>query len=159
MSLNIQPIYDLSDKDPQKLIDNFRKLPCTGNTGAEVVSISDTIDTVVIKIPFNEQTKNFMGIMYGGTMYAATDAVYVTMLWYLLGEDYMVLDKSSQVKYMRPGIEDLHVTFHIPETDVKEIKEELGSKKSITREYIIELKDSKGKCACKITKEIVIRKR
>ncbi|MBS9778146.1 MAG: YiiD C-terminal domain-containing protein [Gammaproteobacteria bacterium] len=159
MSLNLQPIFNLSDKDPQKLMNNWRELPCTNNTGAEVTYISDNIDTVVVKIPFNEQTKNFMGILYGGTMYAATDAVYLTMLWYQLGEDYIVLDKSSQVKYLRPGIEDLTAEFHVPESDVVEIKQELENKKSVSREYIVEIKDSKGKCVCKITKDIVIRKR
>ncbi len=159
MSLNIRPNVDLNDKSPEKLINDFRQLPCTANTGAEVVSISENLDTVKIKIPFNENTTNFMNIIYGGTMYAATDAVYVVMLWYRLGEDYLIIDKSSHVKYLRPGIEDLHATFYLPEDDILTIKQTLSRKKSMTREYLINITDSNGKVVCKITKEIAIRKR
>lgn len=159
MQIDIRPNVDLNDKSPEKLINDFRTLPCTANTGAEVDSISENLDTVVIKIPFNEQTKNFMGIMYGGTMYAATDAVYVVMLWYQLGEDYLVIDKSSQVQYLRPGIEDLYATCHLPSDDIGEITQALEKKRSIIREYDVNIADGNGKIVCKITKEIVIRKR
>lgn len=156
--MDFQPIFDLTNKDTQTLIDNFKKLPCTGNSGAEILSISDDLTHAVMRIPFNEQTQNIMGIMYGGTMYAATDAVYLTMLWYLLGEDYFLIDKSSQVKYLRPGTTDLTVTFHIPDSDITTIIEELNNKRSVSREYLINIIDTNQKSVCKITKEIVIRK-
>lgn len=156
--MNLCPIYDLDNKDPQTLIDNFQSLPCTANSGAHVVSISESLDHVVLRLPFNDQTTNFIGIMYGGSMYAATDAVYVVMLWYRLGYDYIVIDKASTVNYMRPGTEDLTAEFYIPESDIITIKNELKHKKSLTRDYMIRLVDSHNKLVCKISKTIVIRK-
>ncbi|PIE42363.1 MAG: hypothetical protein CSA47_00635 [Gammaproteobacteria bacterium] len=155
--MDIHPISDLNDRDPQRLINFYHSLPCTANSGAKILSISEGLDHIVMKIPFNEQTKNFMGITYGGAMYSATDAVYVTMLWYRLGYDYLVIDKSSTVKYLRPGTEDLTVEFHLPESEINAIKAELKSKKSTSRNYPINIVNGKGKAVCKITKEIVIR--
>ncbi len=153
-----RPIFDLNEKSPQQLIQNYQTLPCTANSGASVSYISDDLTQATIKIPFNEQTKNIMGITYGGVMYSATDAVYVTMLWYHLGYDYFVIDKSSSVKYMRPGTSDLTADFHLDLADIELIKQTLEEKRSVTREYLINIVDEQQKTICKITKEVVIRK-
>ncbi len=99
-----------------------------------------------------------MGIVYGGSMYAATDAIYLCLLWYRLGKDYLLMDKSSQVEYLRPGLSDLQAEFHLPDREIQLIKDTLQQKKSIVREYLIDLKDKNNKSVCKIRKNIYIRK-
>lgn len=156
--INLKPIFDLDDKDPKTLIEHFYSLPSTANTGAKVTHISETLDHVSITIPLNEQTQNFMGIVYGGIMYSATDAIYLTMLWYRLGLDYMLVDKCADVQYLRPGLGNLTVDFHLPEETVQSIIDELKESKSTLREFVIDIKDDKQKSVCKITKSIYIRK-
>ncbi|PID65462.1 MAG: hypothetical protein CR975_07000 [Gammaproteobacteria bacterium] len=156
--INLKPIFDLNDNDPQTLIKHFYTLPSTANTGARVTYVSEALDHVAITIPLNEQTQNMMGIVYGGIMYSATDAVYLTMLWYRLGLDYMLVDKCADVQYLRPGLGDLSVDFHLPEETVQSIIAELKEKKSTLREFVINIKDNKQKTVCKITKSIYIRK-
>ncbi len=156
--INLQPIFDLDDTNPKTLMKHFYSLPSTANTGAEVTYISENLDHVSLTIPLNDKTKNMMGIIYGGIMYSATDFVYLTMLWYRLGLDYMLIDKSAEVQYLRPGLGDLSVDFYLPEETVQSIIDELKTEKSTLREFIIEIKDNKQKTVCKITKSIYIRK-
>lgn len=156
--MNIKPIFDLNDNDPATLIRQFQALPSTGNSGAEITYISESLDRLSLRLPLNEQTQNFMGIVYGGSMYAATDAIYLCLLWYRLGEDYLLMDKSSQVEYLRPGLSDLQAEFHLPDREIQLIKETLQQKKSMVREYLIDLKDKNNKSVCKIRKNIYIRK-
>ncbi len=156
--INLTPIFDLTDTDSKTLMNHFYSLPSTANTGAEVTYISEALDHVSLKIPLNEKTKNMMGIVYGGIMYSATDFVYLTMLWYRLGLDYMLIDKCANVQYLRPGLGDLTVDFYLPEETVQSIIAELETQKSTLREFIIDIKDDKQKTVCKITKSIYIRK-
>ncbi len=156
--INLQPMFDLNDTDPETLKKHFYSLPSTANTGAEITHISEDLENISLKIPLNDKTKNMMGIVYGGIMYSATDFVYLTMLWYRLGLDYMLIDKSSEIQYLRPGLGDLTVDFYLPEETVQSIIDELNTKKSTLREFIIEIKDNKKKTVCKITKSIYIRK-
>ncbi len=156
--LDLKPIFDLDDNSPETLINHFHTLPSTANTGAKLTYVSEALDHVSITIPLDDNTKNFMGIVYGGIMYSATDAIYLTMLWYRLGMDYMLIDKCSDVQYLRPGLGDLHVDFLLPEETVQGIIDELESKKSTLREFVIDIKDEKQKSVCKITKSIYIRK-
>ncbi len=156
--INLKPIFDLSDTNPETLINHFYSLPSTANTGAEITHISKDLQHVSLTIPLNEKTRNMMGIIYGGVMYSATDAIYLTMLWYRLGLDYMLIDKCADVQYLRPGLGDLTVDFHLPEETVQSIIKELETNKSTLREFVIDIKDEKQKTVCKITKSIYIRK-
>ncbi len=151
-------MFDLNDTNPETLIKHFYSLPSTANTGAEITHISEDLEHISLKIPLNDKTKNMMGIVYGGIMYSATDFVYLTMLWYRLGLDYMLIDKSAEVQYLRPGLGDLTVDFHLSEETVQSIIDELKTNKSVLREFVIDIKDEKQKTVCKITKSIYIRK-
>lgn len=154
----IQPIFDLSDNSPARLIEQFKQLLSTGNTGGEIIYISKSLNHLTLKLPLNDNTKNFMGIMFGGAIYAATDPIYLCLLWYRLGDGYLLLDKTSQIEYLRPGLSDLRADFYVDDTEIALIKTTLESKKSLIREYLVELKDENKKLVCKIRKNIYIRK-
>lgn len=156
--MNLQPQKDISKMTAEQVFAFFREFPSVANIGSEVVDYSDNFDRVTIKIPFNEQTKNFMGITYGGTMYSATDGMYVTMLWYRLGSRYIAVDKRSVVENIRPGTSDLTAEFRLSDEEVTLIKTTLENEKSMTRDFVVELFDEKNKLVCRITKTIYIRK-
>ncbi len=157
--MKLQPIFNIEERDPKALMQLFETFPSTGNTGAKITFISENIDTIHLVIPFIDKTKNFMGIAFGGSMYAATDALYVTMLWYRLGNDYIIIDKHSEVDYLRPGMSDLTAEFHLPDSEINTIVDTLSQEKSITRVYTIDILDDKKKVVCRIKKSIYIRKR
>lgn len=157
--MKFKSIFDINDRDPKTLIKLFEEFPSTGNSGAKITHISDTLNTIKMVIPFNDNTKNFMGIAYGGTMYSATDAVYVTMLWYRLGNEYLIVDKHSTVEYVRPGLGELFVEFNLPDDEITTIIETLRTEKSTLRDYVIDIVNDQQKLVCRITKTIYIRKR
>lgn len=156
--MQIKPIFDLNDKSPERLIQQFQELPSTGNSGGRITYISESLDHLKLTLPLNDKTQNFMGITSGGCMYSATDAIYLCLLWYRLGEAYMLIDKSASIEYLRPGLSDLSAEFFMPESEIELIKNSLATKKSITRDYCVDLTDNKGKTVCRIHKSIYIRK-
>ncbi len=157
--MKLQPIFDINDRDPATLIKLYEDFPSTGSTGAKITHISENLDTIKLFIPFIDKTKNFMGIAFGGSMYSATDPIYVTMLWYRLGNDYLIIDKHSEVEYLRPGLSDLTAEFCLPDSEITAIIDTLTREKSTTRSYTIDILDDKQKSVCRITKTIYIRKR
>ena len=58
---------------------------------------------VRVKIPLNWKTRNGVGTIFGGSLYAAVDPIYMTMLIKLLGPDYLVWDKSAAIRFLKPG--------------------------------------------------------
>lgn len=137
----------------------FNFFPAYRGSGARVVYIADDYREIRIKIPLSWRTRNYVGTIYGGSMYAGIDPIYMIMLMKNLGKDYIVWDKSAKIHFKRPGKETLFAEFLIDENELGEIKNLLKNSKSIDRVYNVELKNKAGKTHCVIEKTLYIANR
>lgn len=134
----------------------FNFFPAYRGTGARVVSISADYRNISIKIPLNWRTRNYVGTIYGGSMFGGIDPIYMLMLIKNLGKEYIVWDKSATIRFKKPGKETLFADFLLTQTELDEIKSLLVTEKSIDQVYNIELKDKNGMVHCFIEKTIYI---
>jgi len=81
----------------------FNFNPAYRRSTARVYFVSDDLLTVKIKIPLNYKNSNYLGTMFGGSMFAATNPIYMIQLITILGDDYIVWDKSGNIQFKRPG--------------------------------------------------------
>lgn len=137
----------------------FNIFPAYRGSGARVVYIADNYREMRVKIPLNWRTKNYVGTIYGGSMYAGIDPIYMLMLIKTLGKNYIVWDKAAKIRFKRPGKETLFADFLLTEEELSEIKEILETEKSVDRIYTVELKDKNGKVNCLIEKTLYITKK
>jgi acyl-coenzyme A thioesterase PaaI-like protein len=137
----------------------FNFFPAYRGTGARVLYIADDYREMRVKIPLNWRTRNYVGTIYGGSMYAGIDPIYMLMLIKTLGSEYVVWDKAATIRFKRPGKETLFAEFLLTQEELDEIKVILQSKKSVDRVYNVQLKDKKGKVHCIIEKTLYIAKK
>jgi acyl-coenzyme A thioesterase PaaI-like protein len=131
--------------------------PCYRGTGARIVFISSDFRTVRIRLPLSLKTRNYVGTIFGGSMFAATDPLLMIMLMRNLGPGYKVWDKASTIRYLKPGRETLFAEFVITEQELDQIRQELQSQRSLDRIYQVELKTAAGEVCAQVEKTIYIR--
>jgi acyl-coenzyme A thioesterase PaaI-like protein len=134
----------------------FNLFPAYRGSGARVLFISADYREMRVKIPLNWRTRNYVGTIYGGSMYAGIDPIYMLMLIKNLGRDYVVWDKAATIRFKRPGKETLFAEFLLTQGELDEIKASLETRKSVDRIYNVELKDKNGKTHCIIEKTLYI---
>ena len=137
----------------------FNLFPAYRGSGARIVYIADDYREIRVKIPLTWRTRNYVGTIYGGSLYGGIDPIYMLMLIKTLGKDYIVWDKAAKIRFKRPGKETLFADFLLTEDELSEIKTLLESQKSVDRIYTVELKDKSGKVHCLIEKTLYIAKR
>lgn len=137
----------------------FNFFPAYRGTGARVVYIADDYRRIRVKIPLSWRTRNYVGTIYGGSMYAGIDPIYMLMLIKILGREYIVWDKAAKIRFKRPGRETLYAEFLLAGDEINEIKKLLETEKSIDRVYTVELVDKNGKVHALIEKTLYIAKR
>ncbi len=137
----------------------FNLFPAYRGSGGRIAYISDDYHEIHVKLPLNWWTKNYVGTIFGGSMFAATDPIYMVMLIKILGSDYLVWDKSTNIRFKRPGKTTLFAKFLITPADIEEIKTQLATAKSIDKIYTIELKNTAGKTHAIIEKTLFISKK
>src|SRR6478672_11627229 len=85
--------------------------PAYRGTGAWIQSISADWKEVRVRLPLSWRTRNYVGTIFGGSIYACTDPIYMIMLMKTLGPDYIVWDKGATVRFKKPGRGTLYARF------------------------------------------------
>ena len=132
--------------------------PCYWSTGVRVKHTANDYREMRIEVPLNWRTLNYVGTIFGGSMYGAVDPVYMLMLIKNLGSSYVVWDKSAVIRFKKPGRSTLHASCKLEQEEINLIKEELSDHDSIDRVYNIDLTDDAGNVCATVEKTIHIRK-
>lgn len=137
----------------------FNLFPAYRGTGGRVLYIASDWREVKIKLPLNWRTRNYVGTIFGGSIYGAIDPFYMLMLMHILGPGYTVWDKAANIRFRRPGKSVLFADFHLSDEEIVEIKNLADGAASIDRVYNVELKDRDGVVHAHIEKTLYISKK
>jgi hypothetical protein len=137
----------------------FNFFPAYRGTGARVLYIASDWREVRIRIPLSWRTRNYVGTIFGGSMYGAIDPIYMLMLIKILGPDYVVWDKTASIRFRRPGRGTLFSTFRVSDDDVAEIKNGVATAGKFEKEYVVQITDSAGEVHAICQKIIHISRR
>lgn len=137
----------------------FNFFPAYWGTGAWITFIADDYHEIRVKIPLSWRTRNYVGTIFGGSMFGAVDPVLMLMFIKILGKDYIVWDKAASIRFKRPGKETLYARFLITPEEVAEIKRELEKVKSLDRVFRVELANKAGKAHAIIEKTLYFAKK
>lgn len=137
----------------------FNFYPSFRRTGARVTFLSADLRALRVKLPLNWRTCNPAGTLFGGSLYAATDALYATLLYFALGGDYIIWDKAATIRYKKPGRCTLYAECHLAEAEIAFIKAELDRAPSVDRTYEVTLIDAGGAVHTVVEKTLYIARK
>jgi hypothetical protein len=109
----------------------FNYSPMYKRTNARLISVSEDLHKVKIKISLNYKNKNYMGTMFGGSMLSATDPIYMIQLLQILGDDYVVWDKATNIRFKKPANQHSYALFAFTSDEIIQIKEDVATKNEI----------------------------
>lgn len=137
----------------------FNTFPAYRGSGGRVTFIRHDFMEVHVKLPLWWRTRNYVGTIFGGSIYASVDPFYMLMLIQCLGRDYVVWDKSASIRFRRPGRTTLYATFQFDHALLDGIRDELKTVEKLDRHFTVELKDATGEVHAIIEKTVNVRKR
>lgn len=137
----------------------FNLFPAYRGSGARVTYIAGDFREVRIRLPLSFRSRNYVGTIFGGSMYAAVDPMYMIMLIRLLGRDYVVWDKAATIRFRKPGRSTLFATFRIDDVELAAIRDATASGQPIDRTYNVELVDAEGVVHASVEKVIYIKRK
>ena len=122
----------------------FNFHPAFRGTGGRVVHVARDLRHIRVRLPLNWRTKNIVGSLYGGSLFAITDGAHPMMLMAALGDGYIVWDKAASIRYRKPGYSTLYADFVLAGEEIDSIRAALRESHELERTYPVELKDRHG---------------
>ncbi len=135
----------------------FNWSPMYRRTTARVIEASEDLLFVKVKIPLSYKNRNYMNTMFGGTMFSSVDPIPLIQLIDLLGDDYIVWDRSAEIVFKKPGTEDLYAefTYTLEEVDMIRTRLKEDNEMDIVKITYLTNKD-KSTTFCEIRKTIYV---
>ena len=107
------------------------------------------------------RNRNIVGTHFGGSLYAMSDPFYMVMLLNILGSEYIVWDKSAQIKFVKPGKTKVFAKFRLSLEEIEKIKIEIekSEKGTYLLEKKVEVLDTNQQVVAVVDKVIYIKKK
>ena len=64
--------------------------PCIWSAGGRVTYISPDFTHLIVRLKLTWRTRNIVGTIFGGSMYASTDPFFMLMLMEILGKNALI---------------------------------------------------------------------
>ena len=137
----------------------FNLFPAWRGTGARVTYIADDWKEVRVRLPLSWRTRNYVGTIFGGSLYGAADPIIMIMLIRLLGPGYVVWDKAAAIRFRKPGRTTLYARFVVTAGELAAIRGALETADRVDRTYVVDLADASGVVHATVEKVIQVRRR
>jgi hypothetical protein len=133
--------------------------PCYWMSGGRVVRLSADFKEMWVRLTPSWRTRNYLGTLYGGSLYGCVDPIYMLMLAKLLGPAYVVWDKAADVRFKRPGRTTVYARFVLDDAELAQIKHAVATQGAVDRVYRVDMRDAAGDVYTVIDKTLYIADR
>ncbi len=137
----------------------FNWSPMYRRSTAKLITVSDDLHYIKIRIPLNYKNRNYAGTIFGGSMLSATDPIYMIQLLQILGDDYVVWDKAASIKYKRPAKETIYGEFIFSAEEIDALKNDLKLKNEIDIVKTMHLVNAEAIVFAEISKTVYVAKK
>jgi len=124
-----------------------------------VKEISDDFCHAVITLKDRPWNRNPNGTHYGGSIYSMTDPFYMLMLMENLGPDYLLWDKTADIRFKKPGKGTLTAEFNLTAERIAEIKSQADTQWKVEPEFLVEVKNAAGEVVAEVDKLLYVRRK
>lgn len=156
-------IYKTISKVGQKYIGKatlfkygFNFSPMYRRSTGRITNVTDDLLKVDIKIPLSWKNANYVGTIFGGSLSSATDPIYMVQLLNILDDNYVVWDKSAEIKFKRPAKKIAYASFEFTEDEIAEIKKDVAEKNEIELVKKLNIIGPNKEVYCEVSKVLYI---
>ena len=128
-------------------------------SGITVIEVAKDFRYAKVRLKKKMLTSNYVGTLFGGSLFAMTDPLYMVMVLKNLGKDYIVWDKRSEIEYVSPGKVTVYADFHLSDAALEEIKDEVAANGKYLKWFEVDIKSVDGTVVAIVKKQIYIRKK
>lgn len=135
----------------------FNLSPMYRRSTGRIIEVSEDLLSIKIKLPLTYKNRNYVNSIFGGSMFSAVDPIPMVQLINLIGDDYVVWDKSAEIFFKRPAREDLYADFNYTFQEIEEIKDKVAKENEVEIIKTTLLKDKGNRNTyCEVKKVLYI---
>jgi acyl-coenzyme A thioesterase PaaI-like protein len=128
-------------------------------SGVRVLSISADWRSARVVLRRTWYNRNYVGVHFGGSLFAMTDPFWMILTLRSLGPGYVVWDQAATIDFVAPGRGDVFAEFNVTDRMLDELRDATagGDKVLVWRES--EVKSADGALVARVRKQLYVRRK
>lgn len=118
--------------------------PMYFGTGGKILFWSGDSREVHLRLRRNIWTYNYVGTIFGGSMFAASDPFYMLMLLQVFGSQYVVWDKAATIRFRKPGRTMLYMRYELTDELMGDVRRDVAANGQTERTFTLQWVDKDG---------------
>lgn len=127
--------------------------------GIRVHDIAHDWHQIEVRMKLGWSNRNYVGVHFGGSLYAMTDPFFMLMLMKLLGRDYIVWDKAGRIEYIKPGTGTVRAVFSLDPAQLAQIRAHTAQGDKYLPEMAVDIRNDTGELVARVHKTLYIRQK
>jgi acyl-coenzyme A thioesterase PaaI-like protein len=128
-------------------------------SGIRVTRLSADYREAEVTLRQHWYNRNYVGVHFGGSLFAMTDAMYMIMLLQNMGHDYYVWDQRASIDYLKPGRGTVTARFELDDAILADIREHTAGGEKYLPEFSVDITDASGETVARVKKTLYVRKK
>lgn len=138
----------------------FNSSPMYRRSTGRIISVSKDVMNVRVRLKISWKNRNYMNSIFGGSLFSSVDPIPMIQLTWILGNDFVVWDKSAEIAFKRPAKENLFADFIFTAEEIADIKRRVAEENEIVIEKLAQLTNKDQSIVfCEVKKSIYIAKK
>jgi len=127
--------------------------------GIKVRHIAQDFRAVDVEMVQRFWNTNYVGVHFGGSLFAMTDPFFMLMLLENLGPDYIVWDKAASIRYRKPAMGVVRSEFRLSAEQIDEVRQAAEAKAKVEPMFLVQIKDRSDEVVAEVERTLHVRKK
>lgn len=128
-------------------------------TGIRIEHLGEDFRSVRVRLRRSPLTSNYVGTLFGGSIFAMTDPFWMLMVLRNLGPEYVVWDKAAEVEFVSPGRASVTASFTLTEEVLDELRAAAADGSKVLRWFDVDVRTDDGTLVARVRKQLYVRRR
>ncbi|RXZ45655.1 DUF4442 domain-containing protein [Crenobacter cavernae] len=125
--------------------------------GIRVRRIAPDWGEIDVALRLGLTNRNYVGVHFGGSLYAMTDPFFMLMLMHRLGRPYFVWDSAGRIEYLKPARGTVVARFSLDDAFVARLIDDAAAGDKVLPELAVDIVDDAGDVVARVHKTLYVR--
>lgn len=128
-------------------------------SGIVVQELSNDFRHARVVLHLRPLSRNYVGTLFGGSLFAMTDPFWMVMVLRNLGDDYVVWDRAGEIEFVSPGRASVRASFEVTDELLDELRTAAADGSKVLRWLETDVTTADGTVVARVRKQLYVRRK
>ena len=128
-------------------------------SGIHVARIAGDWRSARVELRSRPWNRNYVGVHFGGNLFAMTDPFWMLLTLHALGDDYIVWDQAGGIEFLKPGRGTVHASFQLDDAVLAQLRAATAGGAKHLHWFETDVVDESGEVVARVRKQLYVRRK